>query len=224
MSDLSSQNKIEKNSNHYVVLPYIKTPLVYVLVSMVVVIPVILGLLNLAVNTVHAAQNTLVKDSNDIIAVDDGYTASKIKKGTVEAPNLVVAQKLGKISCSQAGVSADVYYSINRVSLRNGAALSGDTGIPGSGDEVRIAGYRSTVFKALDDAKVGDVFTLQTSWGIYKYKVYKIEVASSVVEDDVKGRLVISTADSDDAFACLNDTKLYVYCSFVSGPTIQEVE
>lgn len=218
-----SNKKHKKHSRrHFAVLPYLTTPLLFVLISMIVIGPACVIGMNFAVNTVHKAQKTLAIDYNDIQPIDD-YVGSDKVSGEVDKPNLNVSQKMGIITCENAGLNADVYYGINRVSLRNGVALEADGKLCGEGGKINVYGYALSNFKALNNADVNDIIHFETLWGTYEYKVTSKTVASSIPDTGNSETLVLVTAKDSDAFSDYGYEKLYVVAKLVSGPTVKEV-
>ena len=61
MSDNGKSKKTKRHhKKHHTVMPYIVTPIIYVLIAMIVIVPASIGLMNTAVNLVHRAQKTLL--------------------------------------------------------------------------------------------------------------------------------------------------------------------
>lgn len=218
----SNKHKKRHRKKHYTVLPYISTPAIFVLVSMIVVVPVLIFGMNTAVKTVHKAQEVLVQDYNDVEAITD-YTPSGITDGTVNIPRLYTSQKLGVITCDDAGLKADAYYGTNRVSLRNGVGVEAGNMLCGQGGRVNVYGNNSTYFKALENVSVGDMIKFETLWGTYTYTVKTVTVASKYKNDSSNEVLCLVSAKDKSAFASYDSEKLIVVADYVSGPSAEEV-
>lgn len=208
----SSHAKFRK---HHAVLPYIVTPLVFTMIALVFAFPVGKVALNYAVNTVHKAQSQLSIGFNDI------QVTGVMNENNTQLENISLspAEKLGTLSCESAGIYCDVYYGVNRVSLRQGAGLSSKYALIGSGDTVKIAGNVTSVFKNLGCVQIDDVITAQTAWGEYSYKVYDIQVQDKSTEN--QGDLVLSTPVDSTPFASYQQEQLYVYAYPVSEEAVQ---
>lgn len=113
---------------------------------MVVIVPLLMGGLNFAVNTVHEAQQVLT------IGYDDRAEGDPI----------------ATIYCKRIGLKSDVYKGINRVSLRYGCGMSDDE------NGVRFAGYSSGAFKPLLKVKKNDIITISNNDGETMYQVTDI--------------------------------------------------
>lgn len=190
---MSKDNKKRKkhHKKHRVVLPYITTPIVYLLISLIIVVPAAFIGMNIAVNAVHKAQQVLTVDYNDIdISTDtDG--------------NLTACDYIGNIECPQLGLKSDIYYGINRVSLRNGCGMEYD-----ENGALNIVGYSAAAFKPLLNVKIDNVFTLTTKDGEKMYRVS--EIANKPVKNTDESTLVLCTTKSNEAFSYYAKDKLYV--------------
>lgn len=215
--------KNKRHHRHFSVLPYFQIPVIFVLISMVVVAPICFGAMSVAVKAVHNAQEVLVKDYNDVEAVTD-YQGSDIAEGSVQIPEISVAQKLGVITCENAGLNADVYYGINRVSLRNGVALSVNSSKCGQGKSIGVYGYAGSDFKALKNLENGDIISFETLWGVYKYKVSSKQVLSVAPNPNGGEYLILATEKDNKAFSAFGEDRLYVVAEKLSGPDAEEVE
>ncbi len=197
----------------YEILAYIKQPLIYILISMIVVIPVMIGLMNFAVNYVHTAQKALTMDYNDI-EVDNSY--KKADKNNYYK-SVHIGKLMGSVVCENAGLNSKVYYGMNRVSMRDGAGMDNTSALPGNGSCVYIAGYASSGFGALYHLEKGDTLTLETYWGKFRYKVTEAKVCNHVRKMEPEGEsLILVTSASTDAFSVYNDESYCVAATLIS--------
>lgn len=216
----SKTSKIAKphRKKHHTVRPYIVTPIIYVLIAMIVIVPVSIGLMNTAVNLVHRAQKTFTMDYCDVQVEDVKFVPGDAQTGQVKLPEINAYQQYGIIECIDAGLKADVYYGLNRINLRKGAASSSQSAIPGQGDTINVAGYNKTAFKSLKYVEKGDEITFTTNYGVYRYQVYSVTKSNSYKSIDVEDgeTLVLSCDYSDGPFSNQSDERLYVCCNSVS--------
>lgn len=223
MSRGEKKKKHKSRKHKYSVLPYFQVSFVFVLISMIVVVPVCIGAMNIAVSTVHKAQEVFVRDFNDIEAKTD-YQGSDKESGTVSVPALSVAQKLGVLTCDKVGLNADVYYGINRVSLRNGVAVNVESSQCGQGENVEIYGYVSKDFKVLNNLEIDDVIKFETLWGTYKYRVSSKQILSKSPNPSGSENLILATQEDNKAFSSFSENKLYIVAEKISGPNAEEVK
>lgn len=206
-----TKQKKHKRKKHFTVYPYFNYAILYVLISMVVVIPILVFGLNSAVNTVHNAQKVLVRDLYDW-SLDNTYD-EKNESNYLE--DIYNGKLIGTISCSRAGIYEKVYYGTNRVTMRDGAGLSTNSYLPGNGGCTSIAGYASSSLKGLYDVHKGDVIVLETYWGTFKYSITDIYEAEAL-EKTEGDKIALATFTSTDAFACQNGKMLYVVGDLIS--------
>lgn len=229
MSEVTKSQKVNKTKKrrrrrkHYTMLPYLTTPLIFVLISMIVVLPASFIGMNLAVKAVHRAQEVMTRDYNDI-EPDYSFEASTIEDGATTLPELYPAQKIATLKCENAGLMTDVFCGINRVSLRNGVGMDGEASAFGQGGSINLYGYKSTHFNALEDVKIGDIITVESSWGIYRYEVVKVQLSSSAPEISSNEVLYLATSRDNAPFSNFDKEKLFACAKLVSGPAVEEVQ
>lgn len=220
----TSKSTKTHRKKHHTVRPYIVTPIIYVIIAMVVIVPASVGLMNTAVNIVHRAQKTFTMDYCDVQAEDVKFVPGDAQKGQVNLPEINAYQQYGTIECTDAGLKADVYYGLNRLNLRKGAASSSKSALPGQGDTINVAGYNTTAFKSLKYVEEGNEITFTTSYGVYRYQVYSVTKSDSYKSIDVEDgeTLVLSCDYSDGPYSNQSGERLYVCCNSVSGPDVKE--
>lgn len=192
------------------VYPYIYRSLSFVLISLFVFAPLMMIGLDMAKSTVADAQAYLKIGYNDV-SVDD---SSNNKTGKDFIDSIRIGSLLGTVSCERIGLNEKVYYGDNRVSRRNGVGLNSKSYLFGMGGPSKIAGYNSSSFKTLYNAKQGDIITVESNLGTFKYKVYKTTVAKKA-ETVIGDKLMLATSKSTDAFSYFADEHFYVYAKLI---------
>ncbi len=192
------------------VYPYIYRSLSFVLISLFVFAPLMMIGLDMAKSTVADAQTYLKIGYNDV-SVDD---SSNNKTGKDFIDSIRIGSLLGTVSCERIGLNEKVYYGDNRVSRRNGVGLNSKSYLFGMGGPSKIAGYNSSSFKALYNVKQGDIITVESNLGTFKYKVYKTTVAKKA-ETVIGDKLMLATSKSTDAFSYFADEHFYVYAKLI---------
>lgn len=192
------------------VYPYIYRSLSFVLISLFVFAPLMMIGLDMAKRTVADAQTYLTIDYNDV-SVDDSFN-NKTGKDFIDS--IKIGSLLGTVSCERIGLNEKVYYGDNRVSRRNGVGLNSKSYLFGMGGPSKIAGYNSSSFKTLYNVKQGDIITVESNLGTFKYKVYKTTVAKKA-ETVIGDKLMLATSKSTDAFSYFADEHFYVYAKLI---------
>ena len=193
------------------VYPYIYRSLSFVLISLFVFAPLMMIGLDMAKSTVADAQTYLKIGYNDV-SVDD---SSNNKTGKDFIDSIRIGCLLGTVSCERIGLNEKVYYGDNRVSRRNGVGLNSKSYLFGMGGPSKIAGYNSSSFKTLYNVKQGDIITVESNLGTFKYKVYKTTVAKKA-ETVIGDKLMLATSKSTDAFSYFADEHFYVYAKLIA--------
>ena len=194
------------------VVPYIFIPLSFVLISLIAVIPLFVGFVNYCVGTVHTIQKTLVQDYSDT----EVYSYRFDNKTLVyENGRFGVCEKIGVLKCESVGINTDVYYGVNRVSLRSGAGVSSKSNFGTYDMKLNIAGYSTKAFKGLNNVSVGDTITFETTEKIYEYTVESNTVGSYPEDDSVSG-MILSCDVESKAFSAIANEKRYVVASVTS--------
>ena len=192
------------------VYPYIYRSLSFVLISLFVFAPLMMIGLDKAKSTVADAQTYLTIGYNDI-SVDD---SPNNKTGKEFIDSVRIGSLLGNVTCERIGLNEKIYYGDNRVSMRNGVGLNSKSYLFGMGGPSKIAGYALSSFKTLYNAKQGDIITVESNLGTFKYKVYKTSVAKKA-EKITGDKLLLATSKSTDAFSYFADEHFYVYAELI---------
>jgi sortase A len=104
------------------------------------------------------------------------------------APPAPEGTLLGRIEIPRLGISSLVMEGVDGTTLRRGVGHIPATALPRAAGNVGLAGHRDTVFRGLKDVRKGDVITLETLDGTYRYEVDW----SRVVEPRDTGVLAVS--------------------------------
>lgn len=89
---------------------------------------------------------------------------------------------LARLELPRLQLSTPVLEGSDDATLSRGAGHIEDTPLPGEAGNVGIAGHRDTVFRALRNARVGDLVDLRTAHRVLRYRIAKTLI---VKPDDV---------------------------------------
>ena len=188
------------------IIPYITTPLIYCLVSLVVILPMFVSFVSTCVKTVHNVQEKLVIDYNDISVNTERFDDKSL---VYDASVISTCEKIGTLKCERIGLCTDVYFGVNRVSLRNGAGLSSESSFDEYKSKLDIAGYSTAAFKGLYNIKEGDIIVFETTDKVYEYRVISNKVETSP-ESRYSSGMILSCDKESKAFSAYNSKKRYV--------------
>lgn len=85
---------------------------------------------------------------------------------------------LGKIIIPSISLDYPLINGDDDDDLSNGVGHDLGTALPGEKDNVVLTGHRDTVFRNLGKVKIGDIITLETYYGDFKYKVTGIRIVN----------------------------------------------
>jgi len=106
---------------------------------------------------------------------------------------------IGRIKIPSIGVDIVVVQGTDTASLQKGPGHYPDTGFPGQGKTIGIAGHRTTYlapFRKINDIADGDEITLEMPYGTFVYQVQKHEIVDpsqvEIVDNVGYERLVLT--------------------------------
>ncbi|MBQ3061744.1 MAG: class D sortase [Lachnospiraceae bacterium] len=134
-------------------------------------------------------------------------------------------QHYAQISCERIGLEAPIYMGDDDSITRVGVGQYLGSFVPGYGKIILIGGHCTTFFKPLKNVKVGDVFVVKTSYGVYQYSVSKTKVFKA---DDMKAydleqdyeQLILYTCYPFRLLSGSRQQRLFVYADKISGPQL----
>jgi sortase A len=104
---------------------------------------------------------------------------------------------IGRIDVARLGLSVVVVEGTSAHTLRRAAGHIAGTALPGEQGNVGISGHRDTLFRPLRDIRQGDIITLSTPAGEYRYSVVSTKIVSpedtSVLNSDGSDILTLVT-------------------------------
>ncbi|MEE1219694.1 MAG: class D sortase [Ruminococcus sp.] len=137
-------------------------------------------------------------------------------------------EQFGELIIEDCGVDTKLFFGDDNVPLRYGVGIYNGSFIPGYGKTILVAGHNNTYFNGLKHAKAGQIVTIRTSYGNYKYEITKAEVKKSTdssaydLSADEENLIMYTCYPFDELGLTIN--RYFVYAKFVSGPIIETSE
>ena len=98
----------------------------------------------------------------------------------------VYGTKYADIKIESINLSLPVYYGANYTILNSGIAHDERSYFPGEGGSVILAGHNFKTFLAnLPKAEIGDIITLETTYGTFNYEIYDTKIVKETDVDEV---------------------------------------
>ncbi|MEG0771469.1 MAG: class D sortase [Clostridia bacterium] len=131
----------------------------------------------------------------------------------------------GKISIESRGLSCPLIYGDDDDCLSRGAGMYIGSKIPGYGGTCLVAGHNTSYFRKLRTVEIGDIISVVTTYGVYEYKVYNIDVFP---DNDKKAYDFVTDEQILDLYTCYYvntpvgnvKERLFIYSKLISGPII----
>ena len=86
---------------------------------------------------------------------------------------------IGYMSSDDFDLDCNIVYGTSSFDLNFGAGLHTDSSLPGSITPAMFAGHCQYRFNGFQNAEVGDVITVKMSYGVFKYRISKIEIVNA---------------------------------------------
>lgn len=154
----------------------------------------------------------------------------KQKKKTVDEADVVMPTNethYGMIHCSDWGLEAKLYFGDTERVLREGIGQYMGSGIPGMGKPILLTGHSNTFMAGMSKVQKGDVVTIETGYGTYRYRITKstIAAASDTSAYDLgqdEEQLILYTCYPYGTTVGVRSERHFVYGKKISGPKIKQ--
>jgi sortase A len=104
---------------------------------------------------------------------------------------------LGLLKISRLDMSVMIVQGVDDRALRRGIGHIPGTAVPGGSGNIGIAGHRDTFFRPLEQIRRGDVISVQTLEGTYRYVVDSLQIVDpalvNVLNDSGRPELTLVT-------------------------------
>lgn len=153
---------------------------------------------------------------------DDSSQPTEISISEIVVPKY--GQQFGELSIESVNLTQALYMGDSLDILRLGVGLSTSTQFPGFGSKSLLCGHNTSPYlKALEDVEKGDIITVRTSYGNYKYEIYDIRIADA--SDESAYRFETET-ETLIIYTCypfslgFDSSRYFVYAKKISGPNV----
>ncbi len=145
-----------------------------------------------------------------------------IKASSITLPSY--GEKYAHVTIPGTDVDCDIYYGDSNAIMKKGAGQYIGGKFPGFGGTILIAAHKTTHFMDLKSVEVGDVITLQTTYGVYEYTVRDMQV---VDPNDKSAYDLNATEENLILYTCypfnmlgFSKQRYFVYADYTSGPIV----
>lgn len=153
---------------------------------------------------------------------------SKLYKSKVNSSKVTMPANethYAMIRCENWDLDEKLYFGDTDRVLEEGIGQYMGSGIPGMGKPILLTGHSNTFLNGMSKIKQGDIVTIRTNYGIYKYRIRKsviVDVSDSSAYDlgQEKEELILYTCYPYTTSVGVRTERHFVYGDKVSGPTI----
>ena len=170
------------------------------------------------------AQTIAKPEVSDTFNGSTGLMHGALKFSDISFPKY--GETFGHITVDGTDISAPLIYGDEKQLLKKGACMSLYSRIPGAGKGTMISAHNNTYFHTLQEVEMGTLVHIETTWGIYVYKVYNTKILN---KDDAAGyqtelngdknTLILYTCYPNNTIASTQD-RFFVFCEYISGPSV----
>ncbi|MCT8139465.1 class D sortase [Anaerobacillus sp. CMMVII] len=118
-------------------------------------------------------------------------------KRFTEAYTPTVGEEIGKLHIPKLNIAIPIFHGTNEDELLRGVGHVIGTALPGEQNNSVLSGHRDTVFRKLGSVTKGDVLQVESTNGVYTYKVRKVRIVEAddltVIVPKPKATLTVST-------------------------------
>jgi sortase A len=166
------------------------------------------------------ALGTLASGVDKILEESEGI----VNLSEIQVPE--INTRYGTISCERIALSAPLYYGDNNDVFQDGVGQYPNNTLPGMGKPVLISGHDVTYFEPLANVKIGDMITIATDYGTFRYSVVSKKVmdkSDPSAYDLIQGKeqLILYTCYPFGQLIGDRDNRFFVYCDPVITETIE---
>lgn len=210
-------------------MAYVYMPLFFSLIGFLVVFIAISPYVN-TVSSIfgllsgHSSESGISSEEPTFVTPDEeGYDNPKtINYADITSPKL--GECYAQIHCDRILLHENIYMGDDTEQLDIGVGQYAGSSIFGFGRPILLAGHHSTAFAPLEHIQIGDVLTVQTTYGIYTYEVFDTKISDAKDNDayGLNGREEILTMYTCYPFQPLMSysQRLFVYAKKTSGPEL----
>ena len=209
-------------------MAYVYMPLFFTIIGYGIVYVAALPILDVisSYGNLIISSNTPNFDNNQLTSIFEA-PVNKEDRATIPASEVTMPTEgtlYAQITCISAGLDAPVYFGDTNTILKNGVGQYTGSSIPGFGLPILLAAHNTTYFLPLQNVQVGDIVTITTSYGIYKYKITATKIVSKNATSaydlaQKKEQLIMYTCYPFNMLGTLAN-RYFVYGDKISGPVI----
>lgn len=210
---------------------FIMWPILYFLLSVVVVYITLLPLAKPILSTASLAFTKKVpdfdKEAADIYKEDAVVPETNDLIEVVSSEIPTEGERFGQMTIKSAEIDVPVYFGDSDNELLKGVGTYTKTYLPGAGRTVLMTAHNNTFFHTLGNTKNGDLVSIKTNYGSYVYEITGSKIAKDTDKtaydlEKKEENLILYTCYPFDMLGLTPD-RYFVYAKYISGPKLDLV-
>ena len=137
-----------------------------------------------------------------------------------------LGEQFGTIAIPSVGMNYPLIHGDYDEQLAKGVGHFDGSKFPGEGGNIVLDGHRETVFRKLGKAKIGDLVSVETTYGEYKYKISEIRIVkendTTIVIPSDQEKLTMYTCYPFDTIG-YKPERYVVWAELVEGTPLKEL-
>lgn len=119
---------------------------------------------------------------------------------------LANGQSYGRLRIENADIDADLCYGMSQANIdRYDTCSSESFGIPGGNKPILIGGHNTNSLKNLTNVQIGDIITVETTYGTFKYQIYYTGIGHVVTENTLVSDYLKDVENEEEIFSINED-------------------
>jgi sortase A len=208
-------------------LIYFYLPLLLCLIGYVVIFAVFYPIVSPAISSVGLMITSDTSKTPEITSIFEEKNQDSLDVKTVKEKDVVMptyGTHYAQIEIPSMSVSANLYFGDSSAVLKKGVGQYIGSSIPGYGRPLLIGGHNNGAFNVLQHIKTGDIVTITTNYGIYRYKITGTKIADQSDKtaynlSQKKEQLILYTCYPFNTLG-LTTKRYFVFGDKISGPDI----
>lgn len=216
---------------------YFYMPILYILIVSLLFMAVVAPYQSAVLSWIGTFSSPVTYDNTTLTSIYKGYTQPEPTEEPVD-PNAeeTISCRLvevpyynteyARLTCEELGVDCALYFGDSTAALKKGAGQYAGSYLPGYNGHILVCAHNTSYFKPLEHVELGQVFTINTNYGIYRYEVYETKVLDHKDDSayDFSHRdeevLILYTCYPFYRMSSVKTDRLFVFCKKISGPRV----
>lgn len=206
-------------------LAYFYIPLLYIMISVFILSAAAFAIISPFRETINKiVGETAPTFESDLSSIYKGSNVSNGILTLTQVDTPLQNRQFAVLYSQKLNINVPVYCGDSDLVLANGVGFNPESAMPGANSFTYISG-NCNYLSGLKNAAVGDILTVTTNYGYFKYRIKKAEIvpvedADKIDVTEGNETLVLQSCHPFDKLTDARYNILRIYASKVSGPSV----